>query len=422
MKFSVAILLIAAAAPSPEIRYFRYQRPIDLPANASGQACLVLDALTFAHAAPGLEDVRLYRSGDETPYVIHCARPNRSPQPTIAPINQGVRNGRTVFDVVMPEGEYSDVQLNLRGRDFLATVTVTGSHSAGGAGTRIGSYTIFDFSSQHLGRSTVLHLPRSNFRTLHFELAGRITPEKVFGITAAPAPGDQPRYQNILSVVQLAHRGRTSIAEFSLPANVPIDRIGFTPPPQPANFSREVEVQALETSPSKEEGTAPVTPVTVAIGNLLRIHREREGRRIDEENLAVEVPGTAFALPTRWSVTIQNGDDLPISFEALKVQMLERDLCFETAAGANYVLYYGDKVLPAPRYDYAAWFSRQSDAGVATLGGEQAVPTFQERPDSRPFTEKHPALLWIALVLVVLLLGLVALHSGRHVEERAKMP
>ncbi len=92
--------------------------------------------------------------------------------------------------------------------------------------------------------------------------------------------------------------------------------------------------------------------------------------------------------------------------------MLERDLCFDASAGARYTLYYGDPALAAPNYDYAKLFMPQSNAARATAGPEQLNPKYQPRPDERPFTERHPALLWLVLALVVVLLAAIALRSA----------
>jgi hypothetical protein len=422
MKLLLSALLLMAAAPSPEIRYFQYQRPVQLAPSATGQACALLDTSTFSHAATGLSDVRLYRGSDESPYVVHYARPSQSSQPTITPTNLGQRGGKTVFDASMPEGEYTDLQLNLTGQNFLATVTVFGSQTVAGPSTRIGSFTVFDFTGQHLGRSTVLHLPRSNYRYLHFEITGPIATDRVLGIAAAPAPPVEPQYITILSAGAFAQAGRTSVAQFDLPPNVPIDRIVFAPAVPHGNFSRNVEIQALEISPQRDSSEPPPVPVTVASGNLLRIHDVQEGHHIDEEHLALDSLQSSFNLSTRWTITVQNGDDVPLQFSSVQVQMLQRNLCFELTPGAAYTLYYGDKALLAPVYDYATWFAFQPKSDTATLGPEQSNPLLQPRPDTRAFTEKHPALLWIALVIVVLLLGLIAFRTARRVQPPPQVP
>ena len=175
MRSGAVLLLLASVAPAPEIRYFHYERPLQNIPQTAGQTCLALDAGIFAHAEPELADLRLYRDSTETAYVIRTSAPTAVAEKVINPTNLGQRGGQTVFDVEMPAGNFSDVQLDITGHNFIATVTVTGSQAQdGSAETKIGSYTIFDLRKQKLGRSTVLHLPESNFRILHFSIAGPI--------------------------------------------------------------------------------------------------------------------------------------------------------------------------------------------------------------------------------------------------------
>jgi hypothetical protein len=423
VRLLASILLIAAAAdPAAEIRYFNYERPVQLRPSASGQTCVVLDAQTFAHASPYLADLRLYQEAAEVPYVVHSALPHPSAPQSIAPFNIGRRTGKTVFDVAMPKGEYSDLELNLTGQDFMATVAVSGSQSETDPATRIGSYTIFDFTGQRLGRSTVLHLPKSNFRVLHFELAGPIMPNRINGISATAVPASEPRYLVVGDTVHFVQKGRNSVAEFTVPANVPVDRIAFSPLAEPLNFSRDVSVEVAETGSQIDDSVQRLSPPTSGYGNLLRIHRVQDGHHIDEERLVVDPPEFAFGTAGKWTITVDNGDDVPIRFASVRLEMLQRLLCFEAAGHATYLLYYGDKALIAPHYDYGRWFAPQDGAGAAMLGPEFINAAYRQRLDERPFTERHPALLWSALVVVVLLLGFIALRSAKRMEPPAQMP
>jgi len=94
--------------------------------------------------------------------------------------------------------------------------------------------------------------------------------------------------------------------------------------------------------------------------------------------------------------------------------MAERKLCFDAVAGASYTFYYGDAALTAPRYDYATLFVADKDAAPAMLGAEENNPQYQARPDTRAFTERHPALLWVVLIAVVVVLGAVALRTAKE--------
>jgi hypothetical protein len=47
----------------------------------------------------------------------------------------------------LPDAHYSDLELDIAGQDFIATVTVSGSRAqAGGPETRIGAFTVFDLT------------------------------------------------------------------------------------------------------------------------------------------------------------------------------------------------------------------------------------------------------------------------------------
>ncbi len=131
---------------------------------------------------------------------------------------------------------------------------------------------------------------------------------------------------------------------------------------------------------------------------MLRIHSVQDGRRIDEEHLAIAAPEFLPTGVTRWIITIHNQDDPPLALASVTLQMIAQTLCFDAQPGADYTLYYGDAALAPPHYDYAELFSLQKTAAHATLGPEQQNPRFQPRPDKRPLTERHPALLWIALL------------------------
>ena len=412
MRQLAALALLLFAAATPEIRYFHFERPIAMPAQASGQSCMVVDPAVFAHASGGLADLRIYQGATETPYVVHSEVPVLPADQKVLPINLGKSGGQTVFDAEMPAGTYSDIQLEVGGHDFLATVTVSGSQTQGsGPRTRLGSFTIFDLTRQRLGRSTVLHLPESDFRYLHFQIAGPVAPERVTGLSVTRPAKSQPKYAAVFVSAQNTMKDRNSVVEFDVPAHTPIDRVVFVPGQNPPNFSRDVQISIapVQKRPAND-GSEPPPPVT-GWGNILRVHSMQDGHRIDEERLTVSAPEVDFADSAKWTITIENHDDAPIQLTSVRLEMLERDVCFDATAGDAYTLFYGDPMLAAPVYDYAALFVLQEHAVTAKLGAEIANPAYQPRPDERPFTEKHPTLLWFALVLVIALLGTVAFRS-----------
>jgi hypothetical protein len=124
--------------------------------------------------------------------------------------------------------------------------------------------------------------------------------------------------------------------------------------------------------------------------------------------------------PATVTVTVENGDDVPLPIESVQLQMRQRMMCFDAAPGASYMLRYGDMALHAPVYDYARLYQPQANAITAQLGPELANVDYHPRPDERPFTERHPELMWVALILVVAVLGGTALHSVKRKRADSK--
>ena len=423
MKLAGALLLLAAAAATPEIRYFRYERPVTVPnqnSAASAQTCAVLGAAIFTHANADLADLRLYHDRSETPFVIRTAEPVRSAGQKIAPLNLGTRGGQTTFDAAMPEGPYSDVTLDVSGANFIAIVNASGSQDQNtGHATKLGSYTIFDLTDQKLGRSTVLHLPASDFRYLHFVIAGPVKPQQIGGISMSRGVQAETQYTAVAETSQFAQHGNQTAIQFTTPQNVPVDRIAFIPGAEPVNFSRDVLVK-VTVVPARSMSEEEVPRTTEVSGNLLRVHGVREGHRLDEEHLTIPAPWfSSGPAGSRWTITIENGDDPPIELKSVRLEMIQRKLCFDAAPAISYTLFYGDAALAAPRFDYARLFMEEKNPAEAKLGPEQVNPAYQRRPDTRPFTERHPWLLWVALTTVIAVLGIVALRTAKQTIPRS---
>ncbi len=112
-------------------------------------------------------------------------------------------------------------------------------------------------------------------------------------------------------------------------------------------------------------------------------------------------------------LTVQNGDDAPLALHGITLEMRERQVCFLRKANTSYRLRYGDPSLGPPRYDLTPIEAAAADASVSMLGAERALTP--ETSAVRPFTERHPVLLWVALIIVVGTLGVVALRSAKKV-------
>ena len=147
-------------------------------------------------------------------------------------------------------------------------------------------------------------------------------------------------------------------------------------------------------------------------GELSRVHIVRLGRKIDSECTEI---GLQLTGPATIKVIIHNGDDPPLKISSARLRQFERRIYFDPdpQSSGPVLLYYGDKKLGAPEYDYAKLFQKNPQASAANWGKERINPDLTERPDDRPWSDRHPAVLWIAIIAAVLGLGIMAIRSLR---------
>lgn len=405
----------------PEPQFFGYQRSV-VPAGA-GANCAVMDASTFAHASASLKDLRLYprtARARDIPYAITLSEPEQPDTDPASVLNLGLSGGRIVFDLAMPERPYTNVMLDLAGRDFVATATITGVDAPGATGgTRLGEFTLFDLTSQHLSRSTSIPLEESSFSYLHVELTvspapgaapARFTSEMVLGARVPPSREAQSLFTLAAESTAITESDRKSIIKFKLPERVPVERVTFVLSPDfHANFSRDVSIV------DHAAGTAPMTGEAID-GNIFHVEMTQSGRQIRQQRLSIPATlGSNLQSDAEVEIAVNNGDDRPLPIQSVRLEMRERKLCFDAGSDAPLTLFYGDPTLPTPQYDYARTFSPDGKVQLARVGEEQRNPIYRPRPDTRAATERHPELVWIVFLAVICVLAVIALRSSRHV-------
>ncbi len=419
---ALLLLLQTAVSTTPDPHRFHFVRTIAVVPQDAGadvpRACAALDATTFEHARGGLADLRLYSAGVELPYALtRSDTPTASDQARV--LNLGVHNHDVVFDLQMPHRLYSRVDLELGLKDFIATAKVSGEDSPSGSRTLLGTFDLFDFFTEGLARNTSFSLAESSFAYLHVEISflGRghdardPYPEIVRGATIPPSRLAQTLYTTVAQNSTIRRILRESVVTFRVPAHVPIERVTFDlSDAGPRNFSRTVRIRA------KVDGDARASQEEVG-GNISRLNMTEQGEKLKLE--ALSVPATVGANgqgAATVEVGVDNGDDQPVGVRDVRLEMRERKVCFDVPAGSNSIqMFYGDAQLQSPEYDYGRLFDTTTVFREGTLQPELANPAYTPPADTRTLTERHPELLWIALIAVIAILGLVAYRSARSV-------
>ncbi len=400
MKLSGAFLLlflVASGPPEPAISYFTNVRDVRI-AQVDRQSFFVVDEELWTHARRDLGDLRLYDGETPVQYAFSEQRAGVSSEEVEARIlNLGRIAGHTEFDLdVAGIAEYDRIRLRLDAHDFVVTASVSGGDAPGKASVELTPSTLYDFTEEQLGSNSSLKLPPSSFRHLHVRLAPGIRPDQVKGATIYNLREQQAAWIKVGSCSAPQPKQRTTVISCSVPEKVPVNRILLHVAPEQVNFRRSVSVEDAK-------------GIQVASGEISRVRVNRGGTLVTAEELAVNVAGNSGQL----NLTIDNGENPPIAVLAAEPLSLERRIYFDPQGKTVLKLYYGDAKLSAPVYDYARFFHLDTSSAEAELAAGTQNPHYSGRPDDRPWSEQHTAILWGAMLLAVLVLAVLALRGLR---------
>ena len=387
--------------PEPAIPYFSNVRDVQV-AQPDRQNFFIVDAEIWGHSRPDLGDLRLYDQESPVQCALSEQRAGTSSEEVEAKIlNLGNVAGHTEFDLdTQGLAEYDRIRLRLDARDFVAKASVSGGSAPGKASeVELAPSTLYDFTKEQLGSNSVLKLRPSSFRYLHIKLWSGILPQQVKGATIANLREQQASWTKAGSCSAAQAKQRKTEIACDVPAKAPLNRILLRVEPAQVNFRRTVEVEDAR-------GTQ------VASAEISRVRMDRAGTLITSEELAVTVSGwSPDSSPGPLTLTIENGDNPALTILAAEPLSLERRVYFDPQGKTALRLYYGDEKLSAPVYDYARFFHLDPSAVEARLGPEAHNAQYNGRPDDRPWSERHTSILWGAMILAVLALGVLALRG-----------
>jgi len=397
MKLALKFLALAIVT-GPAIAYFLYSRPVHV--TGSGQHYIVVDEVLWDHSGSGLDDLRLYDAQKEVPIVQEIERgSSETVQKDVRVLEPGTIGGKTQWILDMEgQAEYDRVELKIAAQNFVVKAEVEGQDDLHGSKwVSLNKTVLYDLSEDRLGGNRTLRLPVTTYRYLRVTCEGQIKPQEITGASASVRREEKEIWRTVGGEPSRTQEGKDQVFTFVLPHHMPVERIEFSVDAAPPNFLRTVDVLG-----NNDE--------RLGAGEISRIHTVRHGQKIDVDDSSISV---SAAGATRLKVTVRNGDDQPLSIKNVRLLQYERRLYFNAPAGASLDLYYGDEKLRAPVYDYTRLFQKEPGASQAEMGLERQNGAYTGRPDERPWSEQHPMVLWIAIILAVVLLGGVAIRSMR---------
>jgi len=400
---------IAFAAELPAAwRSWRYSRAIEGSSPIRAPAELPLSWDVFARCEAHCADFRLIDDrGQEVPFELAFERSESSIQ-THAPrvIENSFVEGQytqVIADVGENAPPFDRVRVQTFEPDFILWAELALSDDARTWRIVEARSPISRFRSRAIeGAQTIPFegLPSRYVRVRIFEPS---KPFPVNGLELLYKKSHEPRRTALPAILSPDRSNDPSESRWRAnlgTVDFPVSEAAFTT--DEAEFYRAVRIS------SSEDGTQWIFR---ASGEIYRYHQGEKLREL----LRVDFPEIADA--RLWRVDVVNGNDQPLANAGVELRAAPRRIVFRVEPGRAYRLLYGNLAARSPQYD----LSRFLDAGapkpvylMASLGPEELTRNYV---DPRPFTERHPVTLWIALGIAIVLLGLSALRALRGREN-----
>jgi hypothetical protein len=388
-----AALLSGAFEPSS----YRAYRAVQVA--APGGVCAVkIDRAVYDWTRPDLADLRLVRDGEEIPYVLETIHEKVLEQ-EVSPevLDRIVAAGDLRLTLRLPEPvRHNRLRIATSAKNFRTSVLIeTSDDGRRWAVARKGA-SVFDFSEGDR-RVSVLEVdyPVSTRRYVRATFHERADLDFVRQ-SWLKWRQDRPARREEIAVltpvrIEDAETKSTLLTLDLGRAGLPHDRAAIES--ETAAFHRVCEV---ETSADGKVWTF------VARGMISRLPPE-------------ESPEIAF--PERHNrylrLRIFNRDDQPLRVRGIRLSTLERRVRFVPPAAGEYRLYFGFEKAKQPSYDLAELLSRRAPEEEAVLAAGAVVFNALFRPPPapvKPWTERHPALLYAVLAASIGLMAYLAVR------------
>jgi hypothetical protein len=404
---ALGVSLLAADLPSAW-RAWRYSRAIE-PVRADALNYMTLDREVFSHSENRLADLRIIDdSGREIPYEVR-SQITRPPEPVrlSAAMRENSFVPRQFTQVVVDLGAHSAFHNNLHVQttesDFINWVEVAASDDAHVWRIVNARAPISRFRKENLEGNQIVRYSENNARYLRVRIQETDHPFQVTNVEvfSTPTVKNEVSTENgiPLSVSLVPDSNDTnSLTQWTVDLGsdiIPIAKFSFeTSQPE---FYRAVRI--VTSSDGKEWQPSG--------GG--EIHRYQLSGNT-QDSLSVQCYESWG--PRYWRVEVLNGNDAPLLAVRLSVFMPMRFVLFRPVPDRSYRLIYGNFRATPPNYDLAKTLQIPA---VETMPHPslQAEETTSNYADPRPFTERHPNLLWVALGVAVVLLGYAAVRALR---------
>jgi len=413
LALSLAGIAAALAAPSnlpDHWRSWRYSRPIlqdstsSENSHAGDPAEFRLPWELFAHCNAGCADLRIADpQGQEVPYELKTDQATAHSESYEARIiENSFANGKftqVVGDLGRDAPFYDRVRVETIQPDFIVWAEVALSDDAKTWRIVETRAPIARFRKRSVDGTQTIPFQGLNSRYIRVRIFEAEAQFSVTRLTVLREESHSATLAEVPSTFRPATSDDTTETAWTTDlaaSRVPVSRLRFTT--DTPEFYRAVRIaDSADGKLWNYRGS----------GVIYRYNRGATTR----ESLAIDFPEWPENRLVR--VEVINGNDQPLRNVKLSLFAVPRVVLFRPQLNTEYRLLYGNDRTSPPQYDLSHYLEIGPSKPVylnLALGPEEINASFR---DPRPFSERHPEVLWISLGVAIVLIGLTALKTLR---------
>ncbi|MBN1571795.1 MAG: DUF3999 family protein [Deltaproteobacteria bacterium] len=399
--FLVAAILALATGISSAVSPSRFALKAPIQGEKTGYVFFNITPAVYDESNGDLSDIRIYSAGGkEIPYIIwNSTRKFTSETLSAEVINRTYVPKKSSTFTLDLGGEYfktNRFRITTTSTDFTRRVTIEGSPDNREFVTIKDNAYIFDFTTEHGASGTEVSYPTTDYRYLRVTIwdDGEDPLEGLGGeiSIAEETKGETTTLKSDIKKIEQNREEMTTETVIDLKyKNIPSDTI--TLKVEAGNFRRDLHILAGNVDD-------PNNYDEVLDDHIYSINTTMFSR----ERLTLVYP----EVQARYlKVIIENRDDAPLKIKGVEVMGTPKKITLLAEPGVSYFLYLHNRTAGAPYYDIEDTFSYVDTESISQwrLGKIDKNPDYIPTTDDVPFSERHPWILWGAIVLMVVVLG-----------------
>lgn len=410
----IGLMLLIGAVESPAQesepwKAWQYSRRIVTQAKAEpGLVRVALPMEIYGHAQLDLDDLRVIDDkGTEVPFVLHAVQGRQTREWRNTSLTDvGFVPGQFTHAIVDAGGrqeQHNLLELWFDETDFFSWVEIAASDDRTTWRIIRNRAPLYRFHDDGAERVPNVSYPQTHARWLRVRILdkdkkllprqGRVAYEVVEQVERTPAP---VTFTKVEPTPPRESQWQADLGE----AQIPLSAVRFEA--TQSEFHRAVRIAI------SANGTN-WTPRCRGDIYRYRFTDETSGEGRSRESLAVACPEAQARF---WRVTVVDRNDSPIVGLHPIAEQVTRSMVFRQYPPRSYHLLYGHSRVQAAQYELTRLLTKHElkAASISQLGPEEPN---RDYVSSEPWTERHPILLWAALLVVVAVLGVQAVRSIR---------